>query len=333
MKKVVFAIISMLMLLGNISWSMELKPRATLDSTHILIGDQVNLHLEITYSNDNKISFPKPGDYLGAFVEIIERSSIDTVKLDDVTTRLSQDYIVTSFDTGQHVIPRFYFQFENDLISDSVSTNKLLLNVYTIPKIDSLITTLKSPIDIKTPIETPITFKEVAPWLLGTILGLGLIFLIFYAIKKRKNNQPIFSAPPKPKEPAHIIALRRLDKVKEEKIWQQGLIKQYYTEVTDAIREYIENRFEIQALEQTSDEIIESFKQRGSIINENTFVNLQKFLKNADLVKFAKYSPLPDENNLTLVDAYFFVNETKLEVSQAPQNEEKEEDGEEVDFK
>ncbi len=333
MRKILVAIISVLLLSANNALALELKPKASLDSTHILIGDQVNLHLEIVFSNNNKIGFPEPGDYLGAFVEIIERSEIDTIQIDEATTRLAQDYIVTSFDTGQHVIPRFYFQFENDLIADSVSTNQLVLNVYTIPKIDSLITAYKGPIDIKAPIEAPITFKEVAPWLLGTILGLGLLFLIFYAIKKRKNKQPIFRAPPKPKEPAHLIALRKLDQVKEEKVWQEGAIKQYYTDLTETIREYIENRFEIQALEQTSDEILAAFKAEKSLINQKTFDNLEKFLKNADLVKFAKYSPLPDENNIALVDAYFFVNETKIMVNKAQQEESNDEESEEVDFK
>ena len=276
MKKIVVAILSLFMLTANWAMGMELKPKATLDSTHILIGDQVRLHLEITYSNNIKIEFPNSGDYLGAFVEILERTPIDTIAVNDQTMRMSQDYIVTSFDTGQHVIPRFYFQFEHDLISDSVSTDNLYLHAYTIPKIDSLISVMKGPIDIKPPYEAPITFKEIAPWLLGTILVLGLLFLIFYAIKKRKNNQPIFSAPPKPKEPAHVIALRKLDQVKEQKLWQEGDIKHYYTEVTDIIREYIENRFKITAMEQTSDEIISAFKMERSLLDEKTFENLQK---------------------------------------------------------
>ena len=333
MKKIIVAILSLFLFTANWAVGMELKPKATLDSTHILIGDQVRLHLEIIHSKDIKIGFPNPGDRIGSFIEILERTAIDTVPIDANTIQMSQDYIITSFDTGQHVLPRFYFQFEHELIADSVSTDNLILNVYSIPKIDSLISVLKGPIDIKPPYEAPITFKEVAPWLLGTILGLGLLFLIFYAIKKRKNNQPIFSAPPKPKEPAHIIALRKLDQVKHQKLWQQGDIKHFYTEITDIVREYIENRFEIQAMEQTSDEIIAVFKDQRSLLDEKTFENLQKLLKNADLVKFAKYSPLPDENNLALVDAYFFVNQTKVAVQQTPKSNESEEEGEDVVLK
>lgn len=179
--------------------------------------------------------------------------------------------------------------------------------------------TTKGPTDIKMPYDAPLTLKEVTPYILGVILIGAIIFLILYSIKRKKKNKPIFSRPAKPKEPAHIIALRELDRIKNEKIWQKEKTKQYYSEVTEALRNYIEDRFEIPAMEQTSDETLASFKFRRDLINEKLFMNLSRILNLADLVKFAKYNPLPDDNSLTLVDAYFFVNETKKEEIKKPE--------------
>lgn len=132
--------------------------------------------------------------------------------------------------------------------------------------------------------------------------------------------------PEKPKEPAHIIALRELDRIKAEKLWQKDKVKQYYSEVTETIRVYIENRFDIPAMEHTSDETISAFRYRRDLLNDKNFTNLSRMLMLADMVKFAKYSPLPDDNSGTLLDAYFFVNDTKKEVEIKPEKPEQPED-------
>jgi hypothetical protein len=140
--------------------------------------------------------------------------------------------------------------------------------------------------------------------------------------------------PKKPKEPAHIVALRELDRIKNEKIWQLGKSKQYYSEITETLRKYIEDRFEIPALEQTSDETIESFRKQKGLLKDKTFKNLSQILMLADLVKFAKYQTSPDDDNMTLVDAYFFINDTKPEEKKPEASEKaKDEEGEDVNIK
>ena len=168
---------------------------------------------------------------------------------------------------------------------------------------------LKGPIDIKAPLRGSAYIQRNCPVDIWYYLVAGLLFLIWYALRKRKDNQPLFAIPQKPKEPAHVIALRELDRIKEEKIWQQGKTKLYYSELTTVLRQYINDRFDIQAMEQTSIETIAAFKYRRSLVDEKSFENLQRILTNADLVKFAKYEPLPDENNMALVDSYFFVKD------------------------
>ena len=323
----------LLLLLSGKAQAEEIRIKAELDSSIILIGDQVKLHLEIEYPAQLEVLFPVPDDSLGASVEIVERLPLDTVDLGNNRKSMSQEYIVTSFDTGHHVIPSFLFTFQYNNIVDSARSNTATLHVFTIPKLDSLMNAMKGPIDIKPVYEAPITLKEVAPWILGILLAAGLIFLIWYAIKQRKNNLPIFGFQQKPKEPAHIIALRKLNQIKDEKIWQQGKIKQYYSEITEALREYIENRFEINALELTTDETIAEFKQRNNLLDEVTFNNLKRILMNADLVKFAKYEPLPDDNNLALVDTFFFVNQTKIKIIHDAKEGDIDSEGEEVILK
>jgi hypothetical protein len=181
------------------------------------------------------------------------------------------------------------------------------------------IDTTRGLTDIKMPYGAPVTLKEVTPYILGVLLLGAIIFLILYSIKRKKKNKPLFSLPVKPKEPPHIIALRELDRIKNEKIWQKDKTKQYYSEVTDVLRNYIEERFEIPAMEQTTDETLSSFRYRRDLINEKSMQNLSQILSLADLVKFAKYKPLPDDDNLTLVNSFFFVNETKKEEVKKPE--------------
>jgi len=295
--------------------AQQVSVKASIDSTHILIGDQLKLLLEVEKPKDLNVQFPQVPDTFSSKVEVVNRSKIDTLKLDDKTRqRLTQTLYITSFDSGKHEIPPFYFRMKNGQVLDSAATRQLMFEVHTM-KID----TTKGPVDIKTVYGAPVTLKEVMPYILGVILIGALIFFIFYYIRWKKKNKPLFVKPEKPAEPAHIVALRELDRIKAQKLWQQEKIKQYYSEISDTIRTYIVNRFDIPAMEQTSSETINTFKPRRDWVDEKTLDQLQHVLSLADLVKFAKYSPLPDDNNLTLMNAYFFVNQTKKEEVKTPE--------------
>ncbi len=312
------------------SYAQRIKATASIDSTNILLGDQVRLFLEIDHPKNIQVEFPHVPDTIAGNVEVISRFETDTFEMDNEEFQKQiRSYLITSFDSGSYRIPPFWFKIDLDGRLDSIPTNGVTLNVHTIP-----IDTTRGPTDIKLPYDAPVTLKEVVPYILGIILIGAILFFILYAIKRKKNNQPIFVMPKKPKEPAHVVALRELDRIKNEKIWQQGKTKQYYSDVTEALRKYIEDRFNIPAMEQTSDETIESFKIRRDLLKDKTFNNLRQLLKLADLVKFAKYTPMPDDDNMTLVNAYFFVNATKIEEKKAdtPGNK-KDDEGEDVEIK
>ncbi|MFA5533757.1 MAG: hypothetical protein WCY58_06430 [Mariniphaga sp.] len=298
--------------------AQRIKATASLDSAHILLGDQVKLFLEIDHPKNVHVEFPEVPDTLLERVEVLERSGIDTFRMDDEDFQKQiRSFLITSFDSGSYRIPPLWFNIEFNGRFDSIPTNGVTLNVYSMP-----IDTTRGPTDIKMPYGAPVTLKEVTPYIMGTILLAAILFFIFYALSRRKNNKPIFSIPQRPKEPAHVIALRELDRIKQEKLWQKGKTKQYYSEMTEVLRKYIERRFEIPALEQTSDETLASFRYRRDLLQEKTYENLSHLLTLADLVKFARYKPMPDDDNLTLVNAYFFVNDTKSDeastTNQAP---------------
>ncbi|WP_347838203.1 hypothetical protein [uncultured Draconibacterium sp.] len=314
--------------------AQRIKAEARLDSANILIGDQVKLFIEVDHPKDVNVQFPVVPDTIVDLIEVISRSGVDTFELDDEKfIKQIQSYTITSFDSGSYRIPPYWFKIDLNGTIDSIPSNGVTLNVYTME-----IDTTKGPTDIKMPYGAPLTLKEVTPYILGVILIGAIIFFLLYSIKRKKNNKPIFARPVKPKEPAHIVALRELDRIKAEKIWQKGKTKQYYSELTDTLREYIEDRFGIRALEQTSDETIESFRVQKGLVSDKNFGNLTQLLQLADLVKFAKFQPLPDDDNVSLMNAYFFVNDTKKEEqkkveAKGKDNSENDENIEEVEIK
>ena len=317
MKQRLLYVVLFVLLSGGIHTlqAQQVTVKASIDSTHILIGDQLKLLLEIEKPKGLNVQFPQLPDTFSSKIEVVSRSKVDTFKLDNKDRlRLTQTFHITSFDSGRHQIPPFYFRMKNGQVLDSAATRELMLEVHGM-KID----TTKGPVDIKPVYGAPVTLKEVTPYILGIILIAAIIFFILYYIRWKKKNVPLFVKPEKPAEPAHIIALRELDRIKTQKLWQQEKLKQYYSEVSDTIRVYIENRFDISAMEQTSSETIGVFKQQKNLADEKTLDQLQHILSLADLVKFAKYTPSPDDNNLALMNAYFFVNQTKKEVVKAPE--------------
>ena len=308
---------------GSIVNAQQIKATARLDSTRILIGDQIKYFLEIDYPNTATVEFPQLPDTLAGLIEVLGKTKIDTISTENNSALMKQirAYTITSFDSGSYRIPPQWFKINVNGMIDSVPTNGVTLDVLTMQ-----IDTTRGLTDIKMPYGAPVTLKEVTPYILGVMLIGAIIFLILYSIKRKKKNKPLFSMPAKPKEPPHVIALRELDRIKNEKIWQQEKTKQYYSEVTDVLRTYIESRFKIMAMEQTTDEILGNFKYRKDLVSDKSYQYLSQILTVADLVKFAKYKPLPDDDNLTLVNSYFFVNDTKKEEIKKPELTEKKED-------
>jgi hypothetical protein len=320
-----FLLSYVLLFVISFTYGQEIKLKAAIERDSIWLGDQIKLMLVVEQPAGAKIDFPRNQDTITGKIEVLKRSFIDTAKIDAGRLQLKQTYIITCFDSGAHYIPPFYFRVQQSGLNDSLKTNDLTLFVK-VPNVD-----LKKGIaDIKKPFEAPVTFKEIAPWVLGIILVGALIFLIVYMISRRRKNLPLFQRPEKLKLPAHIIALQELDKLKEEQLWQHDKVKDYYTRLTDIIRVYIEERFGVPAMEQTTFEILSEFRKNNSLIDALSYDGLKDILQLADLVKFAKLAPLPDDNHLSLNNAYQFVERTKIEEMTEPARVEEEKPKEEL---
>ncbi|MFC2080513.1 hypothetical protein ACFLRQ_03465 [Bacteroidota bacterium] len=270
----------------------------------IMIGKHANYKIRIESAPDVFVRFPEYSDTITREIEIVKSTIIDTTYIDDKRI-LSQEYKVTSFEPGWNTVPPQPVSFETKDFSDTVYTTALLLTVLA-PAID----TAQAIKPIKPPINTPVSLREVLPWIL---IGISAGLLIFLAIVlyrryvKKKENPEYFTK--KPLEPAHIVAFRELDILKNEKLPQKGRVKEYYVRLTEVIRVYITRQFDIYAMESTTSEILDAFCH-----HHNADEKLQDLLENllmlADLVKFAKEDPLMEENERHLANAYFFIENT-----------------------
>ena len=304
-------ILVFLVLIGNFSIAQDISVSAKLDTNVLLIGDQTKLSLEISKPINANINFPLFNDTIIDKIEIVEKLTLDTLSISNESIILNQSYLITSFDSGFYNIPQFAFTQINDTVLDTIAlTNNVFMQVLTL-QID---TTKQQIADIKAPFEAPLTFKEFLQeyylYIIGIILLIIIAFVAYKLYKKHKNKEkPVIVS--KPKEPAHIIALRELQKLQDKKLWQNNKVKLYYVELSNILRTYIEHRFDIEALEQTSDEILASIKN----INSNIELNeaLRQILTLSDLVKFAKANPLPNEHDFSIKNVHLFVELTKIE--------------------
>lgn len=286
--------------------AQAIRATAAIDSVDAKIGQQVHLTLELSQPKDAVVNFPLITDTIIDKVEVLHKSSIDTT-FENAKLLLTQKLTITNFDSGFYFVPGFVFDIDTISGGGSITSNPVVLKIATFEA-----DTTKGFFDIRSQQDVPYTLREMVPWLIGGIVFFALVLLTIYIIRRIKNKEPLFAVKEKPKELPHIIAIRELDRIKESKIWQSDQVKEFHTEVTDVLRDYIEERFDIAALEMTSDEIIDALKH-SNIDNKSTMQNLTQILKLADMVKFAKMKPLIDENDLSLMNAYFFINQTKQE--------------------
>lgn len=291
--------------------SQEISVTSKLDTNAMLIGDQVGFHIGITVPARSVVRWPAIGDTILGHIRVLNRSKIDTSWSPDKTNlSLTQSFLLTTFDSGYYAIPPvpFYVQQPPDTSRNLRQSGPAFLYVHTV-HVDT--TVAIKP--IKGPIKIPISFREMLPWIIAGLLVFAVIVFFVYWLKKRKKAEPIFRLRPQISIPPHEKALIELEKLKGKKLWQNGKIKDYHTELTEIIRKYIEERFGVMAMEMTSDEIIDLLSD-GIGISESSIDRLVRIFTTADLVKFAKSQPLPSEHELSMEEAFSFVKDTILRI-------------------
>lgn len=278
--------------------------RASIDSTMILIGEQTVVRLDVVTEKGTPVELPVIRDTLAGGVWVLEQSKPDTLPADNNRIQIKQDFLITSFDSALYVLPPFQVVSRND----TLLSNKLVLKVVTYPDIDPE----KGFYDIKEVMRPQFVLGDYLLYIWIVLISFFLLSTIMYIVRKRKRSEPIINFKPvRPKLPPHLEAIDRLDKIKQEKIWQYGRNKEYYTEITEVLRVYITERFGVNALEMTTDEILSNIYRLHEV--HSAHETLKKILELADIVKFAKYVPLPSDNEVSILNAYLFVNQTKIE--------------------
>ncbi len=301
---------SISLFLGLCLWVCAAKAQnvtvdASIDSLQLFIGEQAKIKLEVSYDAHRKMRLPIFNDTIITGVEVVDVAKPDTQFLNDKKRLLiTQEYIITSFDSALYYLPPFeVFVDDKPYYSQSLALNVLSVPVDTLHP-DQFF----GPKGIMRPAFAWEDWKMIV-WL--SLLVVPIVLLIIYLIVRYNDNKPIIKTIKiEPKLPPHQLAMKEIERIKSEKIWQQGDSKTYYTELTDIIRIYIKERFGFNALEMTSSEIIEHLLQEK---DHKLIEELKDLFQTADLVKFAKHNPLINEKDMNLVNAIDFINQTKIE--------------------
>lgn len=279
---------------------------ASIDSLQLLIGQQAKIKLEVSLDANQKLQMPMLRDTIVRGVEILDIAKPDTQLLNNGKRMLvNQEYTITSFDSALYYLPPFEV-----LVNDVPYQSKALaLKVYSVP-VDTLNPdNFFGPKSIR---ESSILWEDISGIVWRFLLFAALGGLICYLFVSFINNKPIIKKiKVKQKLPAHIQALQEIERIKADKHLRMTDPKNYYTELTDVLRTYLAERFTFNAMEMTSAEIIDKLLE---IKDKESIQELKILFQTADLVKFAKHLPLMNENDMNLVNAVDFINQTKVEV-------------------
>ena len=284
-----------------------IRPLQERDS--VLIADQLFYGFEIAQVEEGtRFAFPQTGDTLMTNIKVVKPWQMDTVKVTKQKKGqpdlldLRGGLTVTSFDEGIYYLPPLAVQrLSKDGVLDTLVFDPQRIEVKTMP-VD---TATFQPHDIKGIIRYPVTFAEVAPWVAGGLAVAGLIaLLIWLIVRYRRTHDPEYIK----KDPAHIVALRKLDKYRGNALWAPEKQKIFYSGITDTLREYISERYDIGAMEMTTAEIFKDMKRTDA--PAELLEELKDLFERADFVKFAKFAASDDDNAKALPVAVRFVTST-----------------------
>ncbi len=289
---------------------------ARVEPDSVMIGDRFDYIIEVEKDLVQVVRFPvfQPGENPGALV-LVEEAPVDTLLREGRRMKLRKRYRMAVFEEGHHDFGTAeVFYADKNIVDTLRSENDLTLDVATF-QIDS---TSQSIYDLKPQRALPFRLGEIRGYLLwGLLAAIGLALLaagVLCWLRRRGSTLGgLFAAAPA--LPPHVEAIRALEELHNRKLWQNNRHKQYYSGLTDILRTYIARRWEIGAMEMTSDEIIAAM--RSIELPDKARADLTAILRDADLVKFAKATPDAGQNEADYLKAYYFVEETKPATEQA----------------
>jgi hypothetical protein len=276
---------------------------ASLSRDTMLIGDQILYTISTPLNQHEQILIPSAQEISAGDTLLFLGNLSDTVK-NESGEIVNHHFIITCFYPGEYIFPGFPLFRMNENELDTLYSNPVHLIVMA-PKVDME----KDFKDIRALLNTPVNFQEILPWLIYGIGGFLLLTLLIALLWIAFNRKKVF-AKQIPVVPPHIKAFSALDKLKKEKQWKEGKIKEYYTELSNTIRIYMEERYGIPAMESITTDILKDFK-KYALDDDFLTEMLEALLNLSDLVKFAKEDPEAVENETNLNKAYIFVEKTK----------------------
>lgn len=295
-----------------LSWEAraQLSVSAKLENPSIRIGEQTTLLLRAESAAGEKVEFPVFKDTLVTNVLILDMKSDTSYNKEDAGRRtIIRRYTLTSFDAATYTIPDIVIKAG----TAQASTPAMVFEVKTVA-----VDTTKAFKDIKEPLNVSYGLLD---WLrdnlllvLGILAVIALTILLFRRLKKKKPAPIVRAAPDMPED---ILALNKLEELKAKDLWQKSEFKAYYSELSDILREYLESRFSVKAMEKTTEELFYSMRNLPNPDSEEKR-RLRELLELADLVKFAKERPLAEENIRSMDNAVLFIENTRRKLSIEP---------------
>ena len=303
MKRIVFLIT---LIASVLRLSAQVQVEASIDSIQIFVGEQVHVTLSATAKEQSKVEFPqfKPTEYITPGVEVLGAEELETKEQDNGFVTRQMVYTMTSFDDTLYYIPPMKVKIDGK----PYESKSLALKVLTFEVDTTNVDQFFGPKDVQ---DNPFQWSDwsLSFWL--SVLMLLLLAAAYYLYLRLRDNKPIITHIRVVKRLLpHQKALQQIEQIKADKMVASENSKEYYTKLTDTIRKYIEERYGFNAMEMTSSEIIDHLMATQ---DENALSELRHLFLTADLVKFAKYSTLINENDANLVNAIDFINQTKLE--------------------
>ncbi|MDE5623698.1 MAG: hypothetical protein K2I62_03655 [Alistipes sp.] len=306
------------LLLAAAAYAQQPSVTARIEPDSVMIGDRFDYVIEVEKDLVQTVAFPvfEPAAD-NRFFELVEELPVDTLRRDGRRILLSKRYRLAAFEEGHHDLGPAEILYADKNIVDTLRTaERLQLDVATF-EIDS---TSHSIYDLKPQYDLPFRVGEISGYLLRTLLDVVLLAAAIWALlrylKKRGATLGGLFAPA-PALPPHVEAIQALEELHHRKLWQNNRHKQYYSGLTDILRTYIARRWEVGAMEMTTDEIVEALRPLD--LPDKARIDLTTLLRDGDLVKFAKATPNGEANENAYLKAYYFVEETKP-AAQAEEN-------------
>lgn len=297
----VLKIISVLLILFSLNINgQNINVTASTDTSDYLVGDYIQFTIKAEYDDGIRLSPPSLTDKLG----ILEVIKVLPVTFEEEKNVQQFNYIISGYDSARVVIspiPITYFTSDNSE-PQTTQTNEAVVFIHTLEVNPS-----EDIKDVKAPVRIPFDWVF---WLIVISIILLVALIAYFLYKKfKKPDEEVRIIRKAPPTPIHILALRDLDKLDAKKLWQQGQVKDYHSEITEIIRKYFEDRYNFNSLEMTT---AQSMVVLNRVMDNQKMISLTGgFLENADMVKFAKFEPQPSINEEMMKQAYQIVENTK----------------------